>query len=90
MSLKLGGLRDSRVSGLASPFNSGIQHITHLDLGVVEVLNALARRRTEGKEDSSQDAKDIEGSIEQAQLMVRLLLEGLPRNKSQNKLETFL
>lgn len=87
VSLKLGGHRDAYITGLASRYNGGIQHTKRLNLGVVETYNALVRRRTE--EDGGQDSGDAEGSIKQAHLMVRSLLEALPRNKLMNKLETF-
>lgn len=89
VSLKLGGARDSHMIGLASRFNGGIQHTACLDLGVVGADYAHARRRTEEEEDDSQDSGYVEGSIKQAHLMVRMLLEALPRNKMENKLETF-
>ena len=89
VSLKLGGSRDSHIIGLASSFNSGIQYIRHLDLGVVEACSALINHRTEGWKDSNQDIDDVEGSIKQAHLMVRMLLEALPRNKLKNELGTF-
>ena len=89
VSLKLGGLRDSHITGLASPFNPGIFHTKHLNLGVVEASNALVRRHTEGEEDGNQDVEDVDGSIMQAHLMFRTLLEALPRNKLENKLQTF-
>ena len=87
--LKLGGSGDSRMTGLASPFNLGIRHTKHLTLGVVEAYNALIRRHTEGEEDDNQDTEDTQGSIMQAHLMVTTLLEALPRHKLDNKLETF-
>lgn len=89
VSLKLGGLKDSRIAGLASRFNSGILHTKRLDLGVVEAYNVLVRRGTEGEEGDSQNQGDVQGSVKQAHLMVRTLLEALPRNKLENKLETF-
>ena len=89
VSLKLGGLRDSHITGLASRFNYGIQHTKRLNLGVVEASNDLVRWGADEEEDDSQDPGDVEGSIKQAHLMVRTLLEALPRNKLDNKLKTF-
>lgn len=89
VSLKLGGPRDSHIIGLASSFNPGIQYIKNLDLGVVEACSTLADHRTGGWEDGNQGIDDVEGSIKQAHLMVRMLLEALPRNKLKNNLRTF-
>lgn len=80
VSLKLGGPGDGKIVGLASPFNSGIQYTKHLDLSLVEAC--------EEKKDGNQDVGEVQGSIRQAHLMVRMLLEALPRNSLKNRLET--
>lgn len=86
----IGGPQDPQVQRIFSPTNPGIKHVKHLTLRVEEELSRriyLQKKAAESPYDPDEKVTDLSGfhhSRSQAQVMLSIVLELLPRDQLQS------
>ena len=86
--LKLGGPLDSRLSGLINPFNKGIEYMRELNVGIAGDYCTIAELSAE-RDNNDPSQRLIEGSLQQAHIMLKLLFETFQRTSPPIQLRKF-
>ena len=78
VSVTLGSSKDLRMCGLISSSNPGLQHIRYLEVGEIYYHSTSSYHSCSIEEGGYSEA--FEGYKQQAQVMIRLLIDHLPKD----------